>query len=422
MEAPVFQGATPVDPETVRFHQVVEKGSLEELRLALESGAVVDAPGHTGKTALMLAIAAQDLDKVKLLIASGADPELTDDFNDTPLLWAVGADFVEGVRYLLSLDVDRGHCPKHPLKKVDYSLFSELEIPDALKGVLSEDEWKNSMRSLNESGQNPQAEPIIRKVQSVAVLKLFLEAGDDLNLAPNDVKRELVGLENEGTLGVTAREYRAEKSPRFGTGNPQRMDCAFWRDMVRTGVNAYVARTTFKDEKSLNKPVWCYDRYGSTITPLKDGRFVQIGGEHEDFYDPDFYIYNDVVVHDGKGGFEIYGYPEKVFPPTDFHAAVLCPDGIYIIGCLGYVRQRRQGFTPVYRLSLDDWKIEAVETQGEMPGWISEHRAVYDEKRNTIRLSGGQLHVIGRDGKADLVTNERAFDLDLGDVRWRKIQ
>ena len=43
-----------------------------------------------------------------------------------------------------------------------------------------------------------------------------------------------------------------------------------------------------------------------------------MGGEHEDFYDPDFCIYNDVVVYDGHGDFTIYGYPKEVFPSHGF--------------------------------------------------------------------------------------------------------
>jgi hypothetical protein len=35
-----------------------------------------------------------------------------------------------------------------------------------------------------------------------------------------------------------------------------------------------------------------------SLTLLPDGRAIQIGGEHEDYYDPDFCIYNDVFVHE----------------------------------------------------------------------------------------------------------------------------
>ena len=79
------------------------------------------------------------------------------------------------------------------------------------------------------------------------------------------------------------------------------------------------------DESQLY-PVWCFDRFGQSMTILPDGRRIFIAGEHEDWYDPDFFIYNDVVVISTNGDIEhIFGYPIEVFPPTDFHAAAYVP-------------------------------------------------------------------------------------------------
>src|SRR4051812_14266322 len=114
------QSAFQTNDETARFHRILTDGNLEELRAALQKGADVNAPGHVGMTALMLALASNDLAKTKLLIQHGADPELTDDFNDTALRHAVNANFVDGVRFMLSLGVDRGYHPQYPLKKVVY--------------------------------------------------------------------------------------------------------------------------------------------------------------------------------------------------------------------------------------------------------------------------------------------------------------
>lgn len=80
--------------------------------------------------------------------------------------------------------------------------------------------------------------------------------------------------------------------------------------MVRTGGNGYSARKHFLGKANFDTAgaIWCNDRFGASLTQLLDGRFIQIGGEHEDHYDPDFCIYNDVIVFDGRGNFQIYGY------------------------------------------------------------------------------------------------------------------
>lgn len=95
--------------------------------------------------------------------------------------------------------------------------------------------------------------------------------------------------------------------------------------------------------RSSGAPDWCNYRELATYTNLADGTLVQIGGEHEDKYDPDFIVYNDVIIVrpdlDGNakrssGGFEIYGYPEDKFPNTDRHTATYIPslNAILIVG------------------------------------------------------------------------------------------
>jgi hypothetical protein len=417
--------------EIIRFHQVVESGSLEELQQELEKGVDLNAPGQNGESALMIAIAAKDPEKMKLLLEQGADPELTDDYNATALRHAVQADFVDGVRHLLTLGVDRGYHPKYPLKVINYDLSwfdsEHVKMPDEFKGVMTDEEWKESLEETNKSvielGQNPTIEPIIGDVYSTEVLNLFLKAGDDLSQASPEMQRLLLKLDDEATFQASAEDYRKNKTPRFGKTNPERMDNPFWSDMIRIGCNAYQARVHFKDDSAFNKPgaVWCFDRFGSTLTPIPDGRYVQIGGEHEDYYDPDFYIYNDVVIHDGQGNFELYGYPKKVFPPTDFHTATLVKEEIYLIGCLGYPEQRVNNQTPVYHLKTETWEIEAVKTSGDLPAWVYRHRASYVPQRNVIQITGGERQSWDKPGEPELVTNEDTYELDLSTFIWRKL-
>lgn len=178
----------------------------------------------------------------------------------------------------------------------------------------------------------------------------------------------------------------------FGTANPQVMDKPFWKLMVRTGHNAWWARQQFHSTPAqLRGAVWCFERFGMSETVLNDGRKIYIAGEHEDYYDPDFCIYNDVIVMDADGEITIYGYPRDVFPPTDFHTATRVGEYIYIIGNMGYMDVRVKGFTPVYRLNLKSFAIEKVETSGEMPGWIAKHEAAYDAAAHQILVTGGEL-------------------------------
>ena len=137
--------------------------------------------------------------------------------------------------------------------------------------------------------------------------------------------------------------------------------------------------------------MWCFDRFGKSETTLPDGRVIHIGGEHEDYYDPDFFIYNDVTVVGPDGSIEIRGYAREAFPPTDFHSATLAGNAIFIVGRLGYPEQRVPGRTPVFRLALDTMAITPVETSGEEPGWLQRHSAELADDGRAIIVRGGEL-------------------------------
>ncbi|HWZ96624.1 MAG TPA: hypothetical protein VN025_02595 [Candidatus Dormibacteraeota bacterium] len=152
---------------------------------------------------------------------------------------------------------------------------------------------------------------------------------------------------------------------------------------------------------------------------MPDGRVVCIGGEHEDFYDPDFHIYNDVVVFGLDKQIEILGYPKEVFPPTDFHTATLLGNKIVIIGSLGYRAERTPGFTPVFALDLDDYSISRLMTSGEAPGWISEHEAL-TKAEGVIPVRGGRL-IEERSGEQRYARNFDDYELDVSSGIWSKI-
>lgn len=245
-------------------------------------------------------------------------------------------------------------------------------------------------------------------------------------------------------MQITRKLFEQQRRPRFGTANPERMQLAFWEWMIRAGKipaeelrrplgkfglvmrNGILkswygpcrAREMFNvpvDPK--DGPIWNFARDGASRTELPDGRLVCIGGEHEDSYDPDFYIYNDVVVFTPKGAIEIYGYPKEVFPPTDSHTATLARDRIIVIGCLGYPDERRSGHTPVYTLDLTDYHISTMETSGEMPGWIFKHEAEFSSK-GFITIRGGEIHP-GADRW--FRRNVEEYALDIQTAKWRRL-
>jgi hypothetical protein len=197
------------------------------------------------------------------------------------------------------------------------------------------------------------------------------------------------------------------------------MNNAFWEGMIRSGIDAYQAGRIFGIESKFDgtyPPIWCARRFGQSITFLPDGRIVQIAGEHEDYYDQDFCIYNDVFAHTPDGTATVYGYPETVFPPTDFHTATLIDNHIYLIGSLGYPGTRKYGQTPVYRLDIKTFRIEMVQTTGNAPGWINRHRAILSTPYE-IRVFGGNI-LSSTDGKEDCSENPKVFILNIESRVW----
>ncbi|MCP5537590.1 MAG: hypothetical protein H7A51_15325 [Akkermansiaceae bacterium] len=208
------------------------------------------------------------------------------------------------------------------------------------------------------------------------------------------------------------------RSPRRGKANPEVMTNPFWVWCVNSSDSAFVINEAFDGDSSFDVgPCWSFDRFGQTETLLPDGRVVYIAGEHEDSYDPDFYIYHDVIVVTPDDEVEIYGYPEDVFPATDFHSATVVGDEIILIGSLGYPDKRDPLQTQVMRLNTNDWSITRQETTNS-PGWISRHTAFYCEESNVIRMTDPQQWT----EENDLVDVFATWELDLTNWQWRCVE
>jgi hypothetical protein len=215
---------------------------------------------------------------------------------------------------------------------------------------------------------------------------------------------------------VTRELFLEWRSPRTGRSNPERMNNPVWEWLIRSRLHAYTANQKLAGPDSMDAgPCWCFNRFGQSSTPLPDGRTVLISGEHEDSYDPDFYIYNDVVVLHPDGRIDVFGYPKDVFPPTDSHSATLVGNRIIIIGNIGYPEQRKPGITPVFILSLGDFSISPAVTHGKPPGWLHKHTASLAEG-SSILIQHGKLHRGGE--QRTLVENIDDWRLDI--ANWRR--
>lgn len=237
-------------------------------------------------------------------------------------------------------------------------------------------------------------------------------------------------------MPFTREEFDQQHRPRFGTANPDRMRVPFWDWMIRgddspgrveddeeresSGYDPYKARKILDfGPASATAPIWTLSRIGASRTELPDGRIVRVGGEHEDWYDPDFWIYNDVVVFRPDGEFEIYGYPRQVFSPTDFHTATRVGDRLILIGRLGDAAERRPGPTPVFALDLTDYSIAAIPVAGTSPGWIWKHQATLNDEGLIVVEGGETMDPGGGVGLARQNFESYSFDPSTG--HWQRL-
>ncbi len=222
---------------------------------------------------------------------------------------------------------------------------------------------------------------------------------------------------------ISKEAYLAQRFHRFGISNGELIENEVWKAAVRAGWDAWHIAVKYGDEGRPKQPRWCFARTGMSLTRLtgqtKPIRLVWIGGEHEDYYDPDFLIYNEVVVTGLDGSVKIYGYPEDIFPPTDFHTATFVPESaregfIYIVGRTGYRDARYPGHTPVFRLDLNDMSISEIILRGEQPSWLYGHHAAYLPARHSIVLWGGTI----LQTKEVAVENTEIWMIDLDKREW----
>jgi ankyrin repeat protein len=405
-------GANPDDVKLTPLIEAVAFGSLADVAAIVESGANLEERDYWERTSWLFAIQTGDISKARYLLDHGADRNARGRCKKPPLHYAIESDLIPMLEWLIEIGIDIEQTDQFgdtPLRTaVDYS--SDRCVDVLLRAGANANHESKTGSALGDARSRG------------IVLKLLNAGADPQHLSSGGV-RAILGFPVEpdlDLLGISADEFQLHRSRRFGERNPEAMNNPFWQAMIRSGVSASEAGGLFEIGEKIggqDKPIWCAQRFGQSITLLPDGRIVQVAGEHEDHYDPDFCIYNDVFVHSPDGNITVYGFPESLFPPTDFHSATLVGSHICLIGSLGYPGARRYGDTPVFLLDTATFEIERLETSGNKPGWIYKHRADLSNARE-IRITGGKILSM-TNGKEIMTENQQSFILDLEQRTWR---
>jgi len=404
-------GADPDQLKWTSLMRAIALGSLSDVRREVDQHALLEDRDWWMRTAWLIAIQTGDLAKLKLLYAAGSDVRARGKCGKPPIFYAIESHHLTVLNWLLEIGTDIE----------DTDDFGVTPLMNAVENndLSAVERLVKAGASLN-SKMNEQTALSLARTREIA--QYLLNAGSDPGDLSFEARRALLGFEPEpcGILfDVSPDDFREQWMRRFGVSNPQKFEGRYYQEMVRAGINASQAAELFRETVKAGHPVWSAQRFGQSISFMADGRLIQIGGEHEDHYDSDFCIFNDVFVHHPAGAIEIFGYPEEVFPPTDFHTAtVIGGRFIWIIGCLGYYGKRRYGETPVYRLDTESYQMEKMRIKGDSPGWIYEHTAK-TLSSGVIQLLGGQIvSLVGN--KETHTKNDRFFFLDTERCVWSR--
>jgi len=405
-------GANPDDVKLTPLIEAVACGSIADVTAIVENGAQLEERDYWERTAWLFAIQTGDLAKATYLLEHDADRKACGRCRKPPLFYAIESGHIPMLKWLIEIGAD--------IEQTDQ--FGHTALRTAVE-YCSDESVDVLLQAAAKVNHESDTGPALAYANSRAVALKLMDAGADPQYLTNHGVRAILGLPVEPDLDlleVSLDEFELHRSRVFGKQNPEAMNNPFWEGMIRAGVSAYQPGQMFEVGNKFDEqynPIWCAQRFGQSITLLPDGRIVQVAGEHEDYYDPDFCIYNDVFVHLHDGSIAIYGYPESVFPPTDFHTATLVGDHIYLIGSLGYLNTRSYCDTPVYRLDTSTFQIEPLETEGAKPGWIYKHRADLSAAQEICITGGKILTVIN--GEETHTDNQRSFILDIEHRTWR---
>lgn len=398
-------GANPYDLEWNDVIFAVACGALDDITRTVQAGGDLESRDYWHRTPLLVAIQLGDTAKTARLLALGAQLDAVGRCAKTSLQHAVLGGGVPMLAWLLQQGVPVDITDEfHSTALMEAAAHGDAACVSFLIAHGADIHQRNGI-----------PESAIAQATTLDTVRILLSHGADIGELSPEMHAALLGVAHHAEPQATHEQYLAGRAVRFGTSNPEQIDDPFRLAMIRSGASAWsAARSLSRSGDKTEQPTWTYERFGRTTTPLADGRIIEIGGEHEDFYDPDFCIYNDVTVFLPGGDIRHLGFPETVFPPTDFHSATLVGESIIIVGRLGYQDARRVGHTPVFRLDLATLAMEEIACTGHCPGWIHRHKAARNEQGHIV-IKGGMV-VAAADGP--FVENRDEWMLDTTEWRW----
>lgn len=175
--------AVPSDPSAALL-AAVGAGDVEQVRLALASGADTEVRDDAGRTPLLLAATADDVDVARLLVAAGADPDALDDRHDTPWLVTGVTGSVAMLEVLLPAGPDLTEVNR--FGGVSVIPASERGHVDYVRRVVT---TGIDVDHVNRLGWTALLEAVILGdggARHVEIVRILLDAGADPSLADGD--------------------------------------------------------------------------------------------------------------------------------------------------------------------------------------------------------------------------------------------
>jgi hypothetical protein len=194
----------------------------------------------------------------------------------------------------------------------------------------------------------------------------------------NLTMKKKVGMELSEKLNTTQNIYHT-----FGTSNPEVMDNPSWLHLTKhPKLSSSELRTKshlYHNDKGKYGSLWTFCRKGMNEIVTTSGT-IFVGGVQDEPGSPDYQVYNDIILKSMKGGTAIYGYPEKVFPPSCYHTLVVIGNKLLIVG-----GNNGRDRLKIYQVNLNTFQIVK----------LCEHKKVHTILNSEVVTDGTTIVITG---------------------------